>query len=151
MSGALFHGGAPGLWVGSVVLPGKAEHRYVPGCAHCEAQSKGVNLGDAPTPEGWIYATADRAYARYYASRALEGTLYRVRLEGDVEPSEEDPPQFPTWRARRAVVVEVLERRVVLSMSQRRHLFLRWGGTESQFEEMVASVMRQAQQRGGSR
>lgn len=139
--GLLLHGGVPGIWVGGIVKPNMAEHRYVPGCQHCEAQAAGINLGDAPTPEGWVYASSDRAYARYYASRAVFGTLYRVRLEGDVERSEEDPPQFPTWRARRAVVVAVLEWKVLLTMKQRRDLFVRWGGSESEFESMLSAVL----------
>lgn len=145
MSRLLYHGGVAGLWRGHVLLPDMAHHRFVEGCACCEAQRAGVNAGDAPTPTGWVYATADKPYARYYASRAVGGTLYRVRLEGDVELSTEDPSQFPTWRGRRAVIVEVLERRITLTMEERRRLFLRWGGTEEEFELLLSGF---AQARG---
>jgi len=138
--GVLFHGGVPGLWVGDVIVPNMAEHRYVDGCAHCEAQRAGGETEiDPPTPPDWVYATSDLLYARYYASRAVRGTLYRVRLEGDIEPSTEDP--FPTWRARRAVVVRVPERNVTLTWPERRRLFVRWGGTSEEFDAMVRSTL----------
>ncbi len=140
----LFHGGVPGLKVGSVIIPGMAEHRYVEGCAHCEAQRRGSSVGDPATPEGWVYACADLPYARYYASRAVYGSLYRVRLEGDVEPSVEDPSIFHAYRARSAVVVQVLENRILLTMKERFKLWKRWGGTEAEFERMVSSMTRPA-------
>lgn len=92
---------------------------------------------DLPTPEGWIYASEDRQYARFYASLCGLGTLYRVRLN-DPEPSTEDP--FPSWRARSGVVVSVLERAVRLTMKERKRLFIRWGGTEREFASMLHSV-----------
>jgi hypothetical protein len=136
----LWHGGVGGLWRGQVLEPGHAAKRYVEGCACCEAQEAGhSHFGiDPATPEGWVYATNDREYARWYASRAVKGWLYRVELLGDVEPSTEDP--FPTWRARSARIHAVPERNIVLSMAERRRIFLRWGGTEEEFEAMVASV-----------
>ena len=134
----LYHGGVPGLWVGDEILPGMARHRYVEGCPCCEAQARGEHTGiDPPTPEGWVYATSDKEYARFYASRAVNGTLYRVQLVGDVEPSSED--HFPTWRARKAVVLGVLNQNVTLTHGQRRRLFLRWGGSPEEFAAMVAS------------
>lgn len=142
MTRLLFHGGVAGQSVGSVLVPGMAAHRYVKGCKHCEAQAAGVSTGiDPPTPEGWLYATADKPYARWYASRAVHGTLYRVRLEGDVEPSIEDPPWSHTSRGRRAVVVQVLERNVLLTMREREQLFKRFGGTPEEFRSMVAAVI----------
>jgi hypothetical protein len=137
-----FHGGVPGRRVGDVLLPGHADHRYLVGCPDCEAQRQGEHVAiDPPTPPGWVYASEDRAYARFYASRAVGGTLYRVRLEGEVEVSVEDPPEFRAWRARRAVVLQVLETKVVLTMHQRRHLFLRWGGTPEEFDRMVRETV----------
>lgn len=138
----LYHGGVGGHWRGGVILPNMAAHRYVDGCAECAAQAAGKASGhmDPPTPPDWVYATADREYSRYYASRAMGGWLYKVRLEGDVGPSAEDPPQFPTWRGRRAVVLGVPERNITLTMAQRRRLYVRWGGTPEEFAEMVASV-----------
>lgn len=134
----LFHGGVGGRRVGDVLLPGMAEHRYVKGCAHCEAQRNNVVTGvDPPTPPDWVYACADRAYGRWYASRAVGGTLYRVRLEGDVERSLEDPDWSWAYRARRAVVVRVIETNVTLTMLERRKMFIRFGGSQEEFKQML--------------
>ena len=137
----LFHGGMPGLRVGSVVVPDMQKCRLIDGCPTCAAQAANINAGDPSTPSGWVYACADRPYARYYASRAVGGTLYRVRLEGDIESATEDPPQFHAFRARRAVVVSVLENNIILTMPERLKLWKRWGGNEAEFEAMVASVL----------
>ena len=134
----LFHGGMPGMRRGDVILPNMAEHRCVEGCPWCEAQKRGETLIDPPTPPDWVCATTHRLYARYYASRAVRGDLYQVRLEGDVEESTED--QFPTWRGRRAIVLKILERRILLTMRQRRHLFRLWGGTDAEFDLMIEAV-----------
>jgi len=132
----LYHGGVGELWPGKTIRPNMAEHRYVPGCKHCEAQRAGLTTIDPPTPEGWVYATADQAYARYYASRAVKGWLYQVELASDAEPSTEDKP-FPTWRATSAKVIKVLEKRITLTMDERRELARRWGGTDGEFNAMV--------------
>lgn len=144
-NGPLFHGGVAGLQPGELILPSHAEHRFVTGCPDCEAHRRGDTgpTGDPATPPEWVYATEDRQYARWYASRAGKGWLYRVHLEGDIERSIEDP-HFATWRARRAVVVSVLERAVVLTMKERRRLFLRWGGTPREFDRMIADVLAEA-------
>ncbi len=107
-------------------------------CPICTATREGIPTPfDLPTPEGWIYATEDRQYARFYASLCGLGTLYRVRLD-DPEPSTED--LFPSWRARSGVVVSVLERAVRLTMKERRRLFIRWGGTEAEFAGLLRAV-----------
>lgn len=140
----LYHGGVSGMRRGDIIRPGMAEHRYVKGCPHCEAQRAGKSatevgpLVDPPTPPNWVYATSHRRYGRWYASRAVEGDLYRVRLRGDVEPSTEDP--FPTWRGREAVVERILERKITLTMRQRRDLFRRWGGTDQEFDGMLLAT-----------
>lgn len=147
----LFHGGAAGLRPGSVILPDHADHRFVEGCPDCEAHRLGLNApfsGDPATPPEWVYATSDRQYARYYASRAVSGWLYRVELQGAVEPSTEDDPRFPTWRARTARVHSVLERAVQLTMRERHRLFIRWGGTEREWLRMLAAVRSIPQTRG---
>lgn len=141
----LFHGGVPGRKVGDLLVPGMAEHRYVEGCKHCEAQRDGVQTGiDPPTPPDWVYACADLPYARWYASRAMYGTLYRVRLEGEIERSLEDPPWSWAYRARAARVVRVLETNIMLTMRERKKLFARFGGTRAEFNAMVAGVVRGA-------
>lgn len=138
--GPLFHGGVTGLRPGDEILPGHAEHRYVPGCPHCEAQRAGLQgLIDPPTPKEWVYATESRPYARFYASRVVNGDLYRVFLVGDIERSREDL-HFPSWRGRKAIVHSVLERHIILTMKERRRLFLDWGGTDREFQAMIAGV-----------
>lgn len=136
----LWHGGVGGLWRGGIIKPDMAEHRYVEGCPHCEAQRTGTWApGEDPgTPSGFVYATSDREYARYYASRAVRGTLYRVEL-ADAELSNED--KFPSWRGSSARVLEVRERNITLTWAQRRRLFLRWGGTDAEFDAMVTQVL----------
>lgn len=134
----LFHGGGPDLWRGSTIKPNMAHTRLVDGCADCEAHRHGQQRldGDPLTPEGFVYATSDRDYARYYASRAVKGWLYEVELDpASIEESKEDP--FPTWRASSAVVIRVLEKRITLTMQERRDLFVKWGGTPSEFETML--------------
>lgn len=136
----LFHGGVGNLWPGSTIRPNMAEHRYVNGCPHCESQRHGSPMAiDPATPDGWVYATADLPYARYYASRAVKGWLYLVELADDAEPSEEDV-HFPSWRASSARVVKVLEKRITLTMDERRALWIRWGGTDGEFNSMLLSM-----------
>ncbi len=137
----LFHGGVAGRKVGDLLLPGMAEHRYVPGCKHCEDQRNGILTNiDPPTPPDWVYACADKPYARWYASRAVHGSLYRVRLEGEVERSAEDPPWSWTYRGRAARVIAVLERNILLTHDERWRLFRRFGGTRSQFHAMLRAA-----------
>lgn len=142
----LFHGGAADLWKGSIVKPNMAHGRYLDDCAQCQAQKHGVSslLGmDPETPANFIYATSDREYARYYASRAGRGWLYEVELDpASIEPSKEDP--FPTWRASEARVVRVLEKRITLTMQERKDLFIRWGGTEAEFDSLIAGLLKQS-------
>ena len=40
----LYHGGAKGLWRDDLILANMAEHRYVEGCPHCEAQRRGEDI-----------------------------------------------------------------------------------------------------------
>lgn len=138
----LMHGGVGGIWPPRIIRPDMAGHRFVAGCPDCEAHKLGLSRvdGDPATPHGWVYATTDREYARYYASRAVRGWLYEVEVRGEVEPSVEDPPQFPTWRARELVVRRVLEKNVQLTMDERLALFVRWGGTAEEFETMIRQV-----------
>lgn len=139
----LWHGGVGGLWRGDVIRPDMAAHRYVEGCPHCEAQRAGTWApGEDPgTPAGFVYATSDREYARFYASRAVLGSLYRVEL-ADPEPSVED--KFPSWRGTSARIIEVKERGILLSQAERRRLFIRWGGTDAEFDAMAQQVMAEA-------
>lgn len=137
----LFHGGMPELWRGTIIKPDMAHVRYVDNCPQCKAQKQGQFGLDPPTPHGYVYATTDRDYARYYASRAVKGWLYQVELLGDPEKSDED--YFPTWRSTGAKVIKVLEKRITLTMVERQRLFIRWGGTEGEFKAMLFDLERQ--------
>lgn len=134
----LYHGGVANLRRGDLILPDMAHRRFVEGCPHCEAQKRGDAVLDPSTPAGWVYATSHRLYARYHASRAVRGDLYKVRLIGEIERSAED--RFPTWRARKAEVVRIEERRIILTMKERRNLFVQWGGTPEEFELLMVGL-----------
>jgi hypothetical protein len=130
----LFHGGAPGLKPGDLIVPGR--HRTVGGCEICAARAAGrdfvvpgVGVIDPPTgrPDR-VYVTSDRPYAALYASMAVLGDLYTVQLTTGVEESVED--LFPTWCAPYAVVTGVVSRAVRLTDGQRRTLVRRWGALE---------------------
>lgn len=136
----LFHGGAPELWKGRTIRPDMAHRRFHDGCAICAAHKRGLSTSiDPATPHGFVYATSDLSYARYYASRFGNGWVYEVDLASDAEPSSED--QFPTWRASSALVRRVVAKRVTLTMDERRDLFVRWGGTDAEFNAMVQSTL----------
>jgi hypothetical protein len=85
-----------------------------------------------------VYATTDRQYARWYASLAGLGWLYRVRPVGELHESAED--HFPSFWCAEFEVVSVLERAVRLSMRERRRLFIRWGATEREWQAMLAGL-----------
>lgn len=137
----LFHGGVGDLWPNSIIKPNMAHARYLDGCPTCELQKSGraghVGL-DPETPHDFVYGTSDREYARYYASRANKGWLYEIELSDPVQKSIEDP--FPTWRSSSGRIIRVIEKRITLTMTERRELFLRWGGTEFEFAAMVGNA-----------
>ena len=125
----LFHGGIPHLKPGDLIEP--HEPNFLDGCAVCDAERQGMNLaigGDIIDPltghPETVYATSDREYARFYASKYPHGDLYVVEPVGEVVLSVEDP--FPTWRAPAWRVRSVFSRCVVLTMQQRRRLWKRW-------------------------
>lgn len=72
-----------------------------------------------------VYATTHRLYAKHFASLWGRGDLYRVITDGQVEPSTED--SFESYCAERLFVAAVLDRSVLLTMSERRRLFREWG------------------------
>jgi hypothetical protein len=125
-----WHGGAPGLSVGDLVVPG--ERHYVDGCEVCESKKRGESYrlanGAAVDPinahENRVYITADREYARFYASKYPRGDLYTVEPVGEMEASTEDP--FPTWHVGAARVVSVYDTYVRLTDRQRMTLQRRW-------------------------
>lgn len=134
--GRLWHGGAAGLQPGDTITPD--HERHTDGCPICAARADGTATIDPATPEGWVYATDHRMYARYYASLVGRGTLYRVELSGDIGRSTED--HFPTWRARQATVIHVVEPYITLTMKERHRLFREWGGTELEWRSLVHTI-----------
>lgn len=110
----LFHGGAPGLRAGDLITPDHDRREHA-GCPHCAA-------GDTPGQHA-VYATTSRLYAAHYASLYGRGDLYRVEL---VDPVRSTEDSIETWHATTARVVAVLDRAVLLTMSQRRRLYREW-------------------------
>jgi hypothetical protein len=107
------------------ILTGGHQRRTHPDCPICVARAAGTSPIDPPSARpDHVYVTADREYARFYASMWGYGDLYRVQPVGDLTPSIED--HFPTWTAPAAVVIAVYARAVLLTMTQRRALYRRW-------------------------
>lgn len=136
----LFHGGVAGLGPGDRITPGFVHRKLHDRCATCEAHARGENGPLEPaTPTGRVYATTDRQYARYYASKVGLGWLYVVRPDGDLYPADEGD-LAPTWWAEAFEVVSVYERAVRLTPRERRRLFIRWGGSDTEWQAVLASV-----------
>jgi hypothetical protein len=121
-----YHGGIADLRVGDLITPGVDGHRrHHDGCPICRARNNGQVAPLDPTPDRHgVYLTADREYARYYASLTGRGDLYVVDPVGDVQRSSED--HFDTVIAPAARVWAVYERAVQLTDGQRRRLLARW-------------------------
>lgn len=126
MSGPYYHGGVPYLRPGDLIGPGH-DRRTHDGCPWCEARADGgAHLGiDGPSGEpDRVYATTSRLYAKHYASLWGRGDLYRVDPVGEATPSTEDT--FPSITAPALRVVAVLDRAVLLTMTERRRLGREW-------------------------
>jgi len=122
----LFHGGVPGLRVGDLIEPGH-DRKVHEGYPWCEARVNGTTFAgmDPLSQPGRVYFTTHRLYAKHYASLWGRGDLYRVVPVGDVLRSPEDSIESFTAPALR--VAAVLDRMVLLTMSERRRLFREWG------------------------
>lgn len=124
MTEFFYHGGHPGLRVGDW-LAGGHTRQVLNGCAICEARTAGSTSIDPPTQHpDRLYITANRLYAKYYASLYGRGDLYRVFPISGLAKSTEDP--IPTWTVDVAEVVNVYDRAVLLSWSERRRLAREW-------------------------
>jgi hypothetical protein len=139
----LYHGGVAGLRQGDLIEPGHAASRYVAGCPTCEAHAAGEHRElDPRTPDGRVYCTTDREYARYYASRAVRGWLYSVTPTGPLHEAAEGD-LGPTWWSEHPLRVRgVIDRAVRLTDRQRRRLFVRWGGSEREWAALLSEVGR---------
>ncbi|MEV0584056.1 hypothetical protein [Nonomuraea sp. NPDC050310] len=125
-----WHGGAPGLQVGDLILPGRPN--FVDGCAVCDAHRAGQSHAFDPLTQHTdrVYITTDREYARFYASKYPKGDLYTVVPVGELTLSSED--HFPSWHVAQARVVSVYDRYVTLTAKQRRTLLNRWKRADDQ-------------------
>lgn len=124
MSERLFHGGAPGLHVGDLIVPDPNRTAHlVDGCPTCEARRAGSPLESDDNDPTRVYVTTDRDYARIYAAGYPDGALYRVEVDGDMAPSN-DP--VPSWGVASARVAGVLDRLVRLSDHDLRRLMRRY-------------------------
>ncbi|MFF2612290.1 hypothetical protein [Kitasatospora sp. NPDC058046] len=146
-----FHGGFPSLKVGDRITPHPPLQH--PGCAECAARAAGVQivmpdgrLSEPPTgrPDR-VYISTDKAYARWYASRAVAGDLYRVEPEGDAVRSDEDP--FETYICAAAVIVQVVERAVRLMDKDRGRLDRRWKAVEAADRRALLGIPQQLNRR----
>lgn len=125
----LWHGGFPGLRINDVIMPGHYR-AVIEGCKFCEDRAAEIAGGPRPEVDGAsmhpnkVYLSADREYARHYASLFGRGDLYRVEAVGDVQRSTED--SIETYLADSARVIAVYARAVLLTHRQRRALQRRW-------------------------
>ena len=124
---ALYHGGIPGLRVGDMIEPGH-ERKPVKGCPWCDARAKGeAGPGGIDGPSvhpQHVYATTHRLYAKHYASLYGRGDLYRVETVGESVRSDED--SFETYHAPALRVLSILDRAILLTMTERRRIGREW-------------------------
>lgn len=118
MTSVLYHGGAAGFDVGAYIEP--HETRRLDGCPVCAAGGDANHLPDR------VFATPVRIYAKYYASKWGDGTVYLVESAewSALERSEAD--SIETYHASALRVVRVAEQRVLLTPSERRHVYRVW-------------------------
>lgn len=115
LEGATFwHGGAPGLEVGAVLLTAQAAK-----AAGREDTAHALQHGyaDGTTDARRVYFTTDREMARgycglYKVGDAASGSLYRVEPIGPVEPDPDFEGRDVSWCAPGARIVEVEEEQV---------------------------------------
>lgn len=113
-----YHGGAPGFRAGDLITPHPTKH--VDGCNWCAS-----GADDSHRPDK-VFAARDRLYARFYASKFVDGWLYLVEPVGEIEPSSSDPAEFGACQADAWRVVRVSERAVRLNNNERARLYRRW-------------------------
>lgn len=112
-SPTFWHGGAPGLEVGDMIVP-RAELPLSNLDRHL------AMVSEDPTDTGRVYVTADRAFASAWAIRysnnpylkARTGAVYRVEPLGNIGADPDFPHEAGSFTADRAVIVEVDRRRV---------------------------------------
>lgn len=114
----LYHGGAPGFRPGDVILPHPTKHKD--GCEWCASGADDNHRPDR------VFASRDRLYGKFYASKFVDGWLYLVEPVGEMEPSDNDPSAFGAFQADAFRVVRVSERAVRLTHGERASLYRRW-------------------------
>ena len=112
----LYHGGAPGFKVGDVIEPHETKH--LDGCEWCASGNDDSHLPDR------VFASPVRVYAKHYASKFIRGSVYIVTPIGTVVRSDAD--SIETYHALSLKVIKVTETMVVLTDSERRHVFRLW-------------------------
>jgi hypothetical protein len=142
-----YHGGVPDLRTGDTIEPGHTR-RVHEGCPWCEARARGETFNgmDGPSAhEEHVYYTSDRLYAKHYASLWGRGDLYRVEPVGEPELSTED--SIESFHAPALRIVSVLDRAVLLTMSERRRLFREWADADERMGFHVSRSERNAMMR----
>lgn len=126
----LFHGGIDGLRPGDLIEPGHRRKHHA-GCPWCQARAAGgAHLGMDPLAEaGRVYCTTNRVYAKHYASLWGRGDLYAVEPVDWMVTSTEDT--IESFKAPALRVLAVLERAVLLTMSERRRLYREWTAADT--------------------
>ena len=114
----LYHGGAPGFVAGDYIEP--HETKRIDDCPICAVGGDANHLPDR------VFASPVRIYAKHYASKWGGGTLYVVEAAewSELERSEAD--SIETYHASALRVSRVAERGVVLTASERRHVYRVW-------------------------
>jgi hypothetical protein len=136
----LFHGGVPGLRRGDLIQPGH-DRRTHDGCQWCAARAQiPAALDGYAEHADRVYLTPDRMYAKYYASLYGRGDLYQVEPVGELERSTEDTVE--AWMAPAARILAVIDRAVLLTMSERRRLWREWSAADQRRIQTAAQSAR---------
>lgn len=99
-----WHGGAPGLKPGDVLLPPDAT-----GASSLAEYRAAVGAGGDVLRTDRVFVATDRQVARGYAALKPNGALYEVRPEGVLEPDPDCLLPGLSWQCERAVVVSVVD------------------------------------------
>jgi hypothetical protein len=145
-----WHGGAPGLEVGTMLLSAEAAVR-----AGRRDTAHGAQPGyaDGTTDVGQVYFTTDRELARAFCCTipGVRGTLYRVDPIGPIAPDPDFDRHDVSWSAGGAVIVDVEEVGVTLTPTERAARFGRymaWPSREPMYDAdgrfLVSSEQRAA-------
>lgn len=132
-----WHGGAPGLRIGTMLLTAEAARR----AGRWDTGHLGQHgYDDGTTDVGQVYFTTDRELARAFCctlAGGVRGTLYRVEPIGPVVPDPDFDGHDVSFSARGAVIVDVDEVDVTLTPTERAArfgLYMAWPSREPMYD-----------------